>query len=82
LLIAAAEFSHNGKDLFKRGDQKKIDCNDKDDWDSLVSHPSFDNHMSYSRFKEFRRFLPEIWVNEAAKDAVSQLQGGKLQMSP
>jgi len=23
LLIAAAEFSHNGKDLFKRGDQKK-----------------------------------------------------------
>lgn len=68
LLIAAAEFSHNGKDLFKRGDQKKIDCNDKENWDSLVSHPSFDNHMSYSRFKEFRRFLPEIWVNEAAKD--------------
>ena len=24
--------------------------------------------MSYSRFKEFRRFFPEIWVNEAAKD--------------
>ncbi len=47
---------------------KKIDCNDKENWDSLVSHPSFDNHMSYSRFKEFRRFLPEIWVNEAAKD--------------
>jgi hypothetical protein len=39
LLSASAEFSHNGKDLFKRGDQKKIDGDDKENCESLVSHP-------------------------------------------
>jgi hypothetical protein len=68
LLIAAAEFSQNGKELFRKTDQKHLDGDDKENWMSLVSHPGFDQYMSYSFFKEFRRFLPEIWVNEAVKD--------------
>ena len=68
LLIAAAEFSQNGKELFRKTDQKYLDGDYKENWMSMVSHPGFDQFMSYSRFKEFRRFLPEIWVNEAVKD--------------
>jgi len=66
LLIAAAEFSQNGKELFRKGDQK--DDNEKENWSSLVPHPGFDSYMSYSRFKEFRRFLPEIWVDQSMKE--------------
>jgi hypothetical protein len=68
LLIAAAEFSQNGKELFRKGDQKCYDENDKENWTSMVPHPGFDNYMSYSRFKEFRRFLPDIWVDETRKE--------------
>jgi hypothetical protein len=68
LLIAAAEFSQTGKELFSNGDQKSDD-NDKENWMSLVPHPSFEQFMSYSRFKDFRRFFPEIWVNETTKDS-------------
>jgi hypothetical protein len=68
LLIAAAEFSQNGKELFQKGDQNCYDENDKENWMSLVPHPGFDNYMSYSWFKEVRRFLPDIWVDETTKE--------------
>jgi hypothetical protein len=63
LLIAADEFSQNGKELFQKTDQKYLDVDEKENWMSMVSHPGFNQYMSYSHFKEFRRFLPEIWMN-------------------
>jgi len=38
-------------------------------WSSLIPHPSFASYMSYSRFKDFRRFLPVIWFDFQLKDA-------------
>ena len=46
LLIAAAEFSQNGNELFRKGDQK-LDDSDREKWLSLVPHPGFDSFMSY-----------------------------------
>jgi hypothetical protein len=68
LLIGAAEFAQQGKDLFISQDQKKSCDGDVENWSSLIPHPSFDCHMSYSRFKDFRRFLPEIWFDFQLKD--------------
>jgi hypothetical protein len=56
--IAAAEFSQTGKDLFSKGDQKGD--YETENWTLLVQHPRFEQYISYSRFKEFRRFFPEI----------------------
>ena len=68
LLIGSAEFAQQGKDLFVSRDQKKCGGGDIEIWSSLIPHPSFDCHMSYSRFKDFRRFLPEIWYDFQLKD--------------
>lgn len=68
LLIGAAEFAQQGKDLFISQDQKKSCDGDVENWSSLIPHPSFDCHMSYSRFKDFRHFLPEIWFDFQLKD--------------
>jgi hypothetical protein len=36
-------------------------------WLALVPHPGFDSFISYSCFKEFKCFLPDIWVNNSTK---------------
>ncbi len=68
LLIGAAEFAQQGKDLFTSQDQKKSCDGDVENWSSLIPHPSFHCHMSYSHFKDFCRFLPEIWFGFQVKD--------------
>jgi hypothetical protein len=61
LLIGAAEsaFAQQGKDLFISQDQKNC-SGDVENWSSLIPHPSFDCHMSYSCFCHFP---PEIWFD-------------------
>ncbi len=66
LMIGAAEFAQIGKELFKSDDQKKD--NFKFAWSCLIPHPSFEKYMSYSRFKDFRCFLPEIWFDLELKE--------------
>jgi len=36
----------------------------EDDWHTLTSHPHFEQYMSLPRFKEFREFLPSIFMDE------------------
>jgi hypothetical protein len=69
LFIGCAEFAQNGKDLFVSQDQKKHAEVEFETWSSLIPHPSFDSYMSYSRFKDFRCFLPEIWFDFQLIDA-------------
>jgi len=38
-------------------------------WQSMVPHPNFDQYMRPYRFKEFRRFLPEAWVDFDLKES-------------
>lgn len=72
LIIGAAEFDHQGKKCWITGDHY---CNEDGDeekefeYHSLVPHPNFDRYMTYSRFKDFRRFLPTIWHDDQLKEA-------------
>ena len=68
LIIGAAEFSQQGKDLFYRSDEKKMEEDDDDQFSSMVPHPNFQRFMSYTRFKDFRRFLPMIWWDDERKE--------------
>ncbi len=59
-IIGSAESAHSGKDLFVSQDQKKHVEVESEKWSYLIPHPSFDSYMSYSYFKDFCCFLPEI----------------------
>jgi hypothetical protein len=67
LLIAAAEYGQRGASLWKEGDQK--DSHEKEEWESMVPHPSFEKFMKLYRFKEFRHFLPLAYASEALREA-------------
>ena len=41
---------------------------DDDQFSSMVPHPNFQRFMSYTRFKDFRRFLPMIWWDDERKE--------------
>ena len=66
LIIGAAEFSQKGVDLFGLRDQ--VDLDDDELWHSISPSPHFEQYMPYSRFKDFRRFLPAIFVDEMKKE--------------
>jgi hypothetical protein len=68
LLIGAAEFSQKGVDLFN----VKDDVQDDDDiWQSIRPSPHFEQYMSYSRFKDFQRFLPDIYADDASEEEIN-----------
>jgi len=68
LLLGAAEFSQKGVDLFN----VKDDVQDDDDiWQSIRPSPHFEQYMSYSRFKDFRRFLPDIYADDASEEEIN-----------
>ena len=61
LIIGAAEFAQNGKELFQKSGVLEPE---NENWNTLTTHPHFEKHMSLSRFKEFRKFLPSMYVDE------------------
>jgi hypothetical protein len=65
LIIGAAEFSQKGVDLFG---SKNVELDDEDVWHSISTSPHFEQYMAFSRFKDFRRFLPAIYSDESKKD--------------
>jgi hypothetical protein len=68
LLIGAAEFSQKGVDLFNIKD----DVQDDDDiWQSIRPSPHFEQYMSFSRFKDFQRFLPDIYTDDASEEEIN-----------
>jgi len=64
LIIGSADFSQVGKELFSRSDKKNTEV-----WDSIAPLPHFDAIMPYSRFKDFRRFLPEIFADYSKEES-------------
>jgi hypothetical protein len=68
LLIGAAEFSQKGVDLFNIKDDVK---DDDDIWQSICPSPHFEQYMSFSRFKDFRRFLPDIYADDASEEEIN-----------
>jgi hypothetical protein len=52
LLIAAAEYGQLGASLWKECDKK--DSHEKEEWESMVPHPSFEKFTRLYRFKEFQ----------------------------
>ena len=49
--------------LWKEGDRK--DSHEKEEWESMVPHPSFEIFMKLYHFKEFCHFLPLAYGSEA-----------------
>jgi len=62
LLIGACEFEKQGKKCWMAVDRGKP--NEEENFHSLIQHPNFDRFMPYNRFKDFRRFLPTIWIDD------------------
>ena len=69
LIIGSAEFSQIGVDLF--GTKKDFDSDDENlnEWPSICPSPQFEQFMAFSRFKDFRRFLPSIFADESRKES-------------
>ncbi len=65
LIIGAEEFSQKGVDLFG---SKNVELDDEDVWHSISTSPHLEQYMAFSRFKDFRRFLPAIYSDESKKD--------------
>jgi hypothetical protein len=64
-IIGAAEFSQKGVNLFG---SRNAELDDEDVWHSISTSPHFEQYMAFSRFKDFRRFLPAIYSDESKKD--------------
>ena len=67
LLIGSCQFETQGKKCWRAADHGKPE--EEEDYLSLVQHPNFDRFLPYSRFKDFRRFLPSIWYDEEKREA-------------
>jgi hypothetical protein len=68
LLIGASEFSQKGVELFSNRDQSPDYDEDLDVWRSIGLSPQFEQYMTFSRFKDFRRFLLAIHADESKKE--------------
>jgi hypothetical protein len=69
IIIGAAEFARRGSDLFGVKDQVADDDDDDTDaWPSLCQDPHFEQYMPFSRWKDLRRFFPEIFADETKKE--------------
>jgi hypothetical protein len=60
LIIGATEFSQ------KRGEDNE---DDHEQWSSISPAPHFKQFMAFSRFKDFRRFLPSIYRDDSRKES-------------
>jgi hypothetical protein len=87
LLIAAAEYGQRGASLWMEGDQK--DSHEKEEWQYMVPHPSFERFMKLYHFKEFPQFLPLAYASESLqktndpwwqfRDAVTEFNNNRKQ---
>lgn len=68
LMIGSSEFSQKGVELFSSKDQVCNDDDEEDFWRSISPSPQFEQYMPFSRFKDFRRFLPEIHADSTKKE--------------
>jgi hypothetical protein len=69
VLIGAAEFAQRGCDLFSVKDQLTEDGEEENEaWKFLCAEPHFERFMSFGRWKEFRRFFPEVFADNDKKD--------------
>jgi hypothetical protein len=62
IIIGASEFAQTGKELFKKSTSKLME---EKDWHRLTNYHHFEQYMSLPRFKEFREFLPSIFMDES-----------------
>lgn len=67
VIVGAAEFAKRGSDLFSVKDKGDED-GDEEVWASLCQEPHFEQIMPFSRWKDFRRFLPSIFAESDKKD--------------
>ena len=68
ILIGAAEFAKRGSDLFSVKDQMVDEEEESEVWTSLCSEPHFERFMAFGRWKEFRRFFPDVFADNDKKD--------------
>jgi hypothetical protein len=72
LIIGASDFSQKGVDLFGMKNVDNDDDDDDDDveqWPAISPSPQFEQYMAFSRFKDFRRFLPSIYADESKNES-------------
>ena len=70
ILIGAAEFAKRGSDLFSAKDQLMEEGEEEDEnWASLCPDPHFEKFMPFGRWKEFRRFFPDVFADETRKES-------------
>lgn len=68
IIIGAAEFAKRGSDLFAVKDQAGEEEEDEV-WASLCHEPHFEQYMAFSRWKDFRRFFPEVFADAEKKSS-------------
>ncbi len=68
IIMGAAEFSQKGVDLFSVKNMDDDDDEELNQWPSISPSPQFEQYMVFSRFKDFRRFLPSIFADESKKE--------------
>ncbi len=66
IIIGVAEFAKRGSDLFAVKDQGGEE-DEGDVWALLCHEPHIEKFMPFSRWKDFRRFFPEIFVDDEKK---------------
>jgi hypothetical protein len=66
IIIGAAEFAKRGSDLFAVKDQAGEE-EDDEVWASLCHELHFEQYMAFSRWKDFRRFFPEVFADAEKK---------------
>ncbi len=66
LIIGAAEFSQKGVDLF--GNKDSTEEEEEEVGRSISNSPHFEQYMPFSRFKDFHRFLPALFIDESKKE--------------
>ncbi len=70
LLIGSIEYGTRGKDLWVTSSHKDGYKDGEDEkWESLITHPNFDQHMRSYRFRDFHKFFPLVFVDESKKDS-------------
>jgi hypothetical protein len=68
IIIGAAEFAKRGSDLFAVKDQAGEE-EDNEVWASLCHELHFEQYMAFGRWKDFRRFFPEVFADAEKKSS-------------
>jgi hypothetical protein len=69
ILIVIAEFAKRGSDIHSVKDQPVDEEEENKVWTSLCSEPQFERFMAFRRWKELRRFFPDVFTDNDKKDS-------------